>query len=182
MRRSFGGDEKAFETIYDRYATPLFRYFCRMLHNDREKAEDFIQDIFAKLVQKPEAYNPSRPFKTWLYSVANNMCKNEYRRLAVRKGTDNSLENGMDVVGSSGHEIAQHHDLKVFGAALQNALDALDEKQRDAFLMRYDQDMSIKEIAAVFTCSEGTIKSRLFYTLRKLSGELHVFNPHSMTP
>lgn len=180
MRFSSNGEEKAFEEIYDRYAGRLFTYFCRMLHNDRNKAEDFVQDLFAKIIHRPEVYNAERPFKTWLFSVANNMCKNEYRRLAVRKNSNYSLDNGLEVAIGRGTEAEQKFDDSVFKDALQQALNGLDDKQRQAFVMRYDQELSIKEIAAVFECSEGTIKSRLFYTLRKLSVELKEFKPNEI--
>ena len=180
MRFSGNGDEKAFEEIYDRYAGRLFTYFCRMLRNDRNKAEDFVQDLFAKIVHRPEVYNTERPFKTWLFSVANNMCKNEYRRLEVRKNSNYSLDNGMEVPAGGGIEAEQQFDYSVFNAALQQALNGLKDRQREAFVMRYDQELSIKEIAAVFDCSEGTIKSRLFYTLRKLSVELKEFKPNEI--
>jgi RNA polymerase sigma-70 factor (ECF subfamily) len=174
------GDERAFEAIYDRYSRPLFGYFCRMLWKDREKARDFMQDLFSKIIHKPEAYSAGRPFKTWLYSVAHNMCKNEYRKQEIRKGTNNSLDTGIQVSGDTGAEVLTGLDSITFNAALEVALNTLDEKQRSAFIMRYREEMSIKEIAAVFECSEGTIKSRLFYTLKKLSEMLQVYNPNEV--
>ena len=70
------GEKKAFDELYARYADALLRYFTRLLWKDREKAEDFVHDLFAKIIQKPELFDASRTFKTWVYSVANNMCKN----------------------------------------------------------------------------------------------------------
>jgi RNA polymerase sigma-70 factor (ECF subfamily) len=173
------GDERAFEAIYDRYFKPLYGYFCRMLWKDREKALDFAQDLFTKIIHKPEAYSSNRPFKTWLYSVAHNMCKNEYRKQEIRKGTNNSLDVGIQVQGESGVEIIDGIEQIDFNAALEQAIETLDEKQRSAFIMRYREEMSIKEIAAIFDCSEGTIKSRLFYTLKKLGDQLVEFNPNN---
>ena len=77
------GDERAFATLYDRYHRRLLGYFHRMLWNDRERAQDFLQDLFTKLATQPERYDRARPFQTWLFSVANNMCKNAYRHEAV---------------------------------------------------------------------------------------------------
>ena len=56
-------------------------------------------------------------------------------------------------------------------------MDKLDAKQKATFVMRYFQDMPIKEIAIALDCSEGTIKSRLFYTLKKLTVSLKDFAP-----
>jgi RNA polymerase sigma-70 factor (ECF subfamily) len=81
------GDTDAFNELYLRYHKRLLYYFYRMLGNSSEKAQDFLQDIFVKIIDHPESFNISRKFSTWIFSVAHNMCKNEYRRLAVRRNT-----------------------------------------------------------------------------------------------
>ena len=78
------GDERAFGALYDRYHSRLLNYFHRMLWHDRERAQDFLQELFTKVARNPASYDPARPFCTWLFSVANNMCKNEYRKEEVR--------------------------------------------------------------------------------------------------
>src|SRR5690554_7300909 len=70
------GDERAFDEIYQRYGSKLAAYFTRKLKHDKEKGEDFMHDLFAKLIDRPELFDPNRSFKTWVYSVANNMCIN----------------------------------------------------------------------------------------------------------
>ena len=64
-----------------------------------------------------------------------------------------------------------------FSEKLTVELAKLDEKQKSTFVMRYFQHLSIKEIAETLECSEGTIKSRLFYTLKKLTVSLKDFAP-----
>lgn len=169
-------DATAFEELYERYSSKMLNYFYRMLWKDREKAEDFMQDLFTKIVNKPEQYNPARPFKTWLYSVANNMCKNEYRKQEIRKPTGYELNEDVAVSDTS-IDFNRQIDAKDFEKALMKELDKLDEKKRETFLLRYKQDLSIKEIAEVCECSEGTVKSRLFYTLKTLSATLKQFDP-----
>lgn len=169
-------DSAAFETLYDRYSGPMLNYFYRMLWKDREKAEDFMQDLFTKIVHKPELYNPQRPFKTWLYSVANNMCKNEYRKQEIRKPTGYELKENVAVSDDS-IDFNREIDRKTFEELLNQELEKLDDKKRETFVLRYRQDLSIKEIAEVCNCSEGTVKSRLFYTVKALSEKLKVFDP-----
>ena len=72
------GDKRAFDEIYKRYSQPLFGYFMKLLARDQEKCEDMVHDLFTKIIRKPDYFDPSRSFKTWVYSVASNMCKNEY--------------------------------------------------------------------------------------------------------
>ncbi len=168
------GDERAFGALYDRYQRKLITYFSRMLWNDRERAQDFLQELFTKIARKPDSYDPSRPFSTWLYSVANNMCKNEYRREGTRKAAVPHLKAETD------HVNAIHGDgvdRERFRERLDQELDKLDPDQKATFVMRYHEDMAIKEIAGAFGISEGTVKSRLFYTLKKLAERLNEFDP-----
>ncbi|MBL4706022.1 MAG: sigma-70 family RNA polymerase sigma factor [Flavobacteriales bacterium] len=170
------GESTAFSELYDRYATPLINYFYRMLWRDRAKAEDFMQELFTKLIHKPHLYNPERKFKTWLYSIANNMCKNEYRRMEVRKNTSNGLDERSDVKDNNVLS-DKLLDRTIFNDKLNEELLELSENHRSVFELRYREDLSIKEIAEIMECSEGTIKSRLFYTIKKLSDKLTAFNP-----
>ena len=168
------GDDRAFGALYDRYQRKLITYFSRMLWNDRERAQDFLQELFTKIARKPDSYDPSRPFSTWLYSVANNMCKNEYRREGTRKAAVPHLKAETD------HVDAIHGDgvdRERFRDRLDQELDKLDPDQKATFVMRYHEDMAIKEIAGAFGISEGTVKSRLFYTLKKLAERLNEFDP-----
>jgi RNA polymerase sigma-70 factor, ECF subfamily len=149
-------------------------YFSRMLWNDRERAQDFLQELFTKIAQRPQSYDPSRPFCTWMYSVANNMCKNEYRREGTRKAAVPHLK------AETNHVNAIHGDgvdRERFRTRLDEELEKLEPDHRSTFVMRYHEDMAIKEIAGVFGISEGTVKSRLFYTLKKLAERLNEFDP-----
>ncbi|MCB0811060.1 MAG: RNA polymerase sigma factor [Flavobacteriales bacterium] len=172
------GDEPAFAALYDRYQGRLMSYFHRMLWKDRERAQDFVQELFTKLAQRPESYDPSRPFSTWLFSVANNLCKNEYRREEVRKRAEPELRyNGQGVQEAKGGDGV---DRAAFRERLDAELDRLEPDHKATFVMRYHEDMAIKEIAGALGCSEGTVKSRLFYTLKKLAERLKEFDPRLM--
>ncbi len=170
------GDERAFGALYDRYQRKLMSYFCRMLWNDRERAQDFLQELFTKIAQRPGSYDPSRPFSTWLYSVANNMCKNEYRREGTRKAAVPELRSGLEHVRADHGEGV---DRERFRERLDAELDKLDPDHKATFVMRYHEEMAIKEIAGTFGISEGTVKSRLFYTLKKLAERMREFDPRS---
>ncbi|MGB1039814.1 MAG: RNA polymerase sigma factor [Flavobacteriales bacterium] len=169
-------DSLAFSELYDRYNRVLVSYFYKMLWQDKEKAQDFMQDLFAKIIEKPHQFDVKRSFKTWMFSVANNMCKNEYRKQSVRKNTSYDLDEGYQIKDTAMDAMDKLQD-SLFSEKLNVELDKLDEKQKSTFVMRYFQDMPIKEIAETLDCSEGTIKSRLFYTLKKLTVSLKDFAP-----
>ena len=71
-------------------------------------------------------------------------------------------------------------DRALFSAKLEEELDKLDPDHKATFVMRHHEDMAIKEIAAVFACSEGTVKSRIFYTLKKLAERMKEFDPKTL--
>ncbi|MFK7786687.1 MAG: RNA polymerase sigma factor [Crocinitomicaceae bacterium] len=170
------GDQRAFDEIYNRYSGPLLGYFIRMLWKDREKAEDFVHDIFAKIVRKPELFDPTRKFKTWVYSVANNMCKNEYKKQEVRKNTSNGLDEHYTVSDTNTDVFGEVQD-RFFREEFEQSLDDLDLKHSEAFKLRHIEGLSIKEIAEVLQISDGTVKSRLFYATKYLAESLKEFNP-----
>ena len=174
------GDTSAFDELYDRYGRRLLLYFFRELGGSEEKAQDFLQDIFLKIVEKPGLFDTQRRFSTWIFTVAYNMCKNEYRRLEVREDFRSSLTADAPSRDREGehHQIEQHIDRARFEKSLLAELEKLDNGHRSAFLLRHQQNLSIKEIGEVLGCSEGTVKSRLFYTTRKLASKLRVFNPY----
>lgn len=171
------GDERAFGAIYDRYQHRLLNYFHRMLWHDRERARDMLQDLFAKLARKPDSYDASRPFSTWVFSVANNMCKNAYRHHQVVRAAASHIRHEPDRVEAlEGIGVDHEH----FRNRLREELERIDPDHKATFVMRYHEDLAIKEIAAAFGCSEGTVKSRLFYTLKKLAERMKEFDPNAI--
>lgn len=167
------GKELAFQELYDRYAKHLYQYFFRRMWKDREKAEDFVHDLFTKLIQNPNSFDTTRSFKTWVFSVANNMTINEYKKQAVRKVVSSGVEEDIVVA----HETALDTQLQdtMFKEALEKELEQLDEKHRTVFELRHIQGFSIKEIAETLEINEGTVKSRVFYAVKQLTGKLMEF-------
>jgi RNA polymerase sigma-70 factor, ECF subfamily len=168
------GNQRALAELYERYSVGLLRYFFRMLWKDESKAQDFLHDLFLKIITNPKAYHPGRPFSTWLYSVAHNMCKNEYRKDAFRKGV-----NGQDItfVLPLISDETEQQDLK---EVLGNALERLDEDDRHLYALRFEVEMPLEDIARLLECPTGTIKSRLFHLKKKLAGFLTIDYPEKI--
>lgn len=163
------GETAAFDELYARYQKRLLYYFYRMLGNSHEKACDFLQDIFMKIIERPDQFDPSRRFCTWLFSVAHNMCKNEYRRLSIRKNVtwDGELEyqKGEDAGIEEDRQLAE----EIF-----TEINELGEIEKTAFLLYYREDFSVRDIGQVLNLPEGTVKSKLFYTRKKISEKLRL--------
>lgn len=174
MRFFIKGDRKAFEQIYDRYENFIINFFYRKLWSDREKAEDFTHDLFTKIIDKPTAYDPSRSFKTWLFSVANNMCKNEYKKQEIRKPTSYEVpEDGQ--VKDHQDQPDREVDKNNFKEQLNTELAKLNEIHRDVFMLRHFEGLSLLEIAEALGINEGTVKSRLHLATKTLASNLAVF-------
>ncbi|MDP4208718.1 MAG: RNA polymerase sigma factor [Bacteroidota bacterium] len=163
------GDSKAFNELYHRYNQRLLYYFYRMLGNSNEKAQDFLQDIFIKLIDKAETFDSSKKFSTWIFSIAHNLCKNEYRRMNIRKTAE--IDTFLEVLPDEQETIPEWHRINMddFISDLFAELENFDEIHKTVFLLRYREEFSVKDISQTLDISEGTVKSRLFYTRKRLS-------------
>ena len=77
----------------------------------------------------------------------------------------------------SSPEFEAVHDRQVFDRQLKKALAGLTDEQRAAYTLRYEEELPVQEIAQVLCCPEGTVKSRLYYTLKVLQRSLSDYNP-----
>lgn len=175
MKALSKGDQRAFDELYKRFYAQLLGYFKNMLWGDREKAEDMVHDIFAKIIKNPDYFDTNRSFRTWLFSVASNMCKNEYKKQVVRKNTSTGVEDYRSI-SSSTNVLAEVQDIQ-FQQAFEENLSKMDEKHREVFALRHLEGLSMKEIAEIMEINEGTVKSRLFYATKFLAEKLKVYNP-----
>ncbi|MBN2089918.1 sigma-70 family RNA polymerase sigma factor [candidate division KSB1 bacterium] len=173
------GETAAFDTLYERYNQRLFAFLMRALNNNHQKAQDFLQDVFVKIIERPELFNPEKKFRTWIFSIAYNLCKNEYRRLKIRKNTDllstkeTELESGADEY----LQIEAAIDDEKFKNHIFSELATFEPEKQTIFLLKYQQNLSIKEISDICNCPEGTVKSRLFYMTKKLAEKFAAFSP-----
>ncbi|MBP9924990.1 MAG: RNA polymerase sigma factor [Cyclobacteriaceae bacterium] len=166
MRKVQQGNESALTEIYQRYSIALLRYFTRMLWQDGELAEDFLQDLFLKVIDNPGRFDSTRNFSTWIYSSAHNMCKNEYRNRANRGAMVIPMESQNN---TDPHKLIDERDFK---ERLDLLLETLDDESKTLFLLRYEQELDLQKISDILAIPVGTIKSRLFYLRKGLSQEL----------
>jgi RNA polymerase sigma-70 factor (ECF subfamily) len=165
----------AFELLYERYSKLLLRYFFSMLNYDEDKAQDFLQDLFVKLLEKPDYFNPQMNFRTWIFCLAANMCKNEFRKISGRYYVSE------DHVPEFGNPYQQETydslDEALLKQSLEESIKQLGYKHKSVFVMRFQEEMSIREISNIMNISEGTVKSRLYYALKKMEKLMPEFNP-----
>ena len=150
---------ETFRTLYLEHGPRAQGFFLRMTGYDRELARDLTQDLFLRLWASRLSYDDRRPFRTWMFAIAYNMLKNEYRRrMTAMEYADNAPKE--EPATDTDHLEKEQRD-----RILRDAIGSLTEPQKAVFLLRYEEEMPLSEIARVCNIPEGTVKSRLFTAL-----------------
>jgi RNA polymerase sigma-70 factor (ECF subfamily) len=170
MLRVRDGDECAFAEIYRRYHRKLLDFFYGLSSN-AQCAEDLCHETFSRIWQVRRRYAATGSFPAYVFTFARNIWLENCRRLRKqqRLGSRRSLEQTdyelAAAVSSHPDEGAARSELSGY---ILEALDALPEDQRMAFVMRNIEGMAIADIAAVMQCPENTVRSRKILALKKL--------------
>jgi RNA polymerase sigma-70 factor (ECF subfamily) len=164
-----GGNAAAFDELYRRHKSPLYRYLVRQCR-DAAVAEELFQDIWANLIRARASYTVAARFTTYLYRLAHNRLIDHYRRrtpAALVSFDDDDA--APDEPPAPQHEQPDAaYDSKQRAARLLALLAELPEAQREAFVLQHESGMSIEEIAEATGVSRETAKSRLRYAMSKL--------------
>lgn len=152
----------AFEVLYMRYFERLSWYVHRMI-NDMHSAEDIVQEVFMKIVSAPEKFDTDKKFSTWVYTVSGNMAKNHLRKNKQQQMYTKHQQVTLNGVVHNKHETEK----QVLQKQLDNVYTSLNEKEKTLFVLRFEQHLSIFEIAEIMQIPEGSVKSGLFYLLKK---------------
>ena len=172
------GEVLAFDEIYSRYNKRLLGYYIRMLNFDKSLAEDALQDLFLKIAEAPEKFDNTRSFKTWIFSVASNSCKNYYRHKKIVSESETEIQYANEKVNDKVFlNAASKMDALIFREMLEEALNELPAEKKEAFILKYQEEKTIAEIALIQGCPEGSVKSRLYYTIKVLEEKLKIFKP-----
>ena len=165
-------DDRAFDELYHRHARRVMGFLLRQL-GDSERAADLVQDAFLRLWSSRERYLSGKCFSTWLFSIAYNLLKNEYRRSGY------SVEYAEHVINRTTEEQDEDLDVrlddKLFDAALRQELSQLDAESRLLFSLRFEEEMTVPQIAEVMKIPEGTVKSRQHTIIRNLKQKLKIY-------
>jgi RNA polymerase sigma-70 factor (ECF subfamily) len=166
------GSDEAFTKLVEEHQTHVYNLCYRML-GEPEAAEDAAQESFLRAYQNLHRYDQSRPFPTWLLSIAAHYCIDRLRR---RKLSVFSMDEEND--DGSTFEIADPASLDPEAESvkheerdrLHGMLKDLDETDRAAIIMRYWYDFSEVEIAESLRLTVSAVKSRLHRARRSLAG------------
>ena len=174
MVRFGRGEAAAFEFLYRRHESRVFRFLQRNVRNEAA-ANDLMQEVWFAVVRGAANYQPTAKFTTWLFTIAHNrtvdMIRANHRLQSLDAGDDADPE-----ASSPLERLAESAKLEPLAqvqaqdeaAALLNAVAQLPAEQRSAFLLQAEGDLSVEEIAHATGASFETVKSRLRYARAKL--------------
>jgi RNA polymerase sigma factor (sigma-70 family) len=174
MLRFGRGDAAAFDALYRRHETRIFRYLQRGVRNEAS-ANDLMQDVWFAVARSAARYQPTAKFTTWLFTLAHNRMVDMIRASRPHQSLDAD-----DGSGGEGSSLAErladnpnrepHAEVQSLdqAAALLSAVETLPLDQRTAFLLQAEGDLSVEDIAAATGTSFETAKSRLRYARAKL--------------
>jgi len=163
------GDRSAMTEIYNITCKELL-YYCLKLCGNENDAEDLLQDTYLTVFEKLSQYRRNKNFKGWLHTIAfhkyYNKIRDEKPYLWIESGEIQENESEIP-------DIQKYvEDKEVYSAVINIISEKLSEPQRITVLLYYYDEKSLAEIAHECECSEGTVKSRLYYSRKLLREEL----------
>jgi RNA polymerase sigma factor (sigma-70 family) len=176
MERLAQGHDAALNDLMERHSGPIFQFLYRLL-GDEQDANDLAQETFVRVYRHRERFDGGK-FTTWLYTIAANLARNEYRRRARHPvislqaesaNTDGSLEDVLHSPHAGPREAAENQEQH---AAVRAAVQDLPEELREALVLCEWEEMSAAEAAAILQTTSRAIESRLYRARRLLKDRL----------
>ncbi len=157
VRRVVNGHSEEFSYLYDRYASKVY-HKCLSFVKDTNTAQDLTHDIFIKSFIHLAQFNFQSKFSTWLYSITYNYCI-DFLKQSSKMRLESEEE--MPEIPDSTDLRNEEEILKIEAAKLQQVLEFLHPKDKAILLMKYQDDLSIKEIQDVMELNESAVKMRI---------------------
>jgi RNA polymerase sigma-70 factor (ECF subfamily) len=176
VRRAQHGESAAFDQLVQRYKERLYATVYHMTSN-HEDANDLVQETFIKAYNSIGTFKGQSSFYTWIYrSAVNrtiNFLKRRRRHHFSLDDVDTGIQSDPDFVELQSHVTPRREvGLHELHEKLNEALQKLSEDHRAVVTMHDIQGMTHADIAKALKCSEGTVRSRLFYARQMLQGLL----------
>ncbi|MGH2406928.1 MAG: RNA polymerase sigma factor [Candidatus Limnocylindrales bacterium] len=165
-------DARAFEPLYRKYVAQVYSYAIYELH-DPHRAEDVTAGVFVRaLTALPRFHEAGEgdasSFRVWLFRIARNLVANERRHDRRHPQTD--LEGVFELIAAD--EPATRAEERETVAMAWRAIDRLPEERRRALVLRFVEEMSTNEIAAILGRSEGAVRVLIHRALRAVAADL----------
>jgi len=150
-------DADRFGVLYDRYTAKVFQKCVGMTH-DRDLAKDLTHDIFLKVFTGLSKFDHRSKFGTWLYSITYNYCLDHLRKSKRKQEDDIDEERGPS---EHPEDAFEEQLLALRSERLLLVLEQVDPGDRAMLLMKYQDELSVKEIQDILGLSESAVKMRM---------------------
>jgi RNA polymerase sigma-70 factor, ECF subfamily len=181
VQRAQKGDQEAFGALVTEHQRYVYNLALRVLKNE-EEALDLTQETFVRAWTALPNFRGQSQFRTWLYRIVTNLC---YNRLPNLRRSLNEL--GDDVIsevpetGLNFANPALGVESRELRSYLHQAIDHLDENYRLLISLRYQNELSYEEIAAMLNLPLGTVKTGLFRAKEQLRRALETYQEPTWT-
>ncbi len=172
--KCLAGEREAFGELVRKYQEVVYRFSYRIC-GSREQAEDITQESFVRAYQRLSSLRRKAAFKSWLFRIALNLCRDSFAGRNAVARYETPLESVADGLATAdpGFDPEKSYLMRVARKVVWEALDRLSTDERALFIMKYVEGMSyteLKEVSGALTI--GLLKVRLYRTREKLSGYL----------
>lgn len=169
VRQAKRGDYAAFERLFERHRTMVFRFAYQMVPY-RDDAEDIVQEAFVRAYQNLDRYRDEAKFTTWLLRIVTNLCTDRSRMSNRRQALEQQEAGGALMwmtVGETDDPVANlEADRRV--QMLRKALNALPPHHRTMIILRDMEEREYDDIAKILGCTVGGAKLRVLRARRAL--------------
>ena len=164
-----GHAEQAFTAIVRKYQQRMYAVVRRLIP-DHDDADDVVQEAFIRAYQALPEFRAESQLFTWLYRIAVNVAMNFNRRKKLHETSD--IDELMYDPASDDAKPDEVLEKTEFRHLVEQAIQALPEKQRVVFQMRYFDEMPYEEMAKVLNKSVGGLKANYFHAVRKVASQV----------
>ena len=157
------GESSAFGLLYDHYQPKIYRFIVVKVAR-REEAEDLTHQVFLSAWQSIGSYKDvGYPFSSWLYRIARNQVIDHYRTRKVSVGLD---EVDPNLFATESHESLAHERFEL--DRVLAAIRRLKPEYQDVIMMRFVEDLPVRDVALAIDKSEGAVKLIQHRALKQL--------------
>lgn len=148
-------------------------YYALSLTSDKERANDLLQETMLKALTYRDKFRQNTNFKAWVYTIMKNTFINDYRRKVKKMETFDNSNNDFHLLFSK-DKVYPAPDSFYSSKEIRASINSLEDEYRIPFSM-FLEGYKYKEIAGKLELPLGTVKSRIFFTRKKLEESLHEF-------
>jgi len=173
-RRLQQRDPDLLDSLIEQYQYRLFRYLVHLTAN-RERAEDFFQETWVRVLERGHQYDGKWKFEAWLFAIARNLVLDWHRRKKPQSldalagtGEDSAFDVKDERAATPLQEVLEDEQR----TGVRASLGKLPAVYREVLVLRFQEEMQLEEIAAVLSTPISTVKSRLYRGLEAMRGAM----------